>query len=149
MLFDIYVGPGEYCIVEPLVKRSFNKKIFRPIMIEKSKRMSTPSSPTSIPYRPEMERSSFTRSVRKEEKESDFTSTKKFENEGHLLHEQRKVAFKILRDLVNQNTKQISLPVVKILNALQKVQLLKVNRSLYSSNLFTHFFCIHYNSLYH
>jgi hypothetical protein len=99
-------------------------------MIEKSKRMGTPSSPTSIPQRPEMERSSFTRSVRKEEKESAFISTKKFENEGHLLHEQRKVAFKILRDLVNQNTKQISLPVVKILNALQKVQLLKVNHSL-------------------
>lgn len=75
-----------------------------------------------MPQKPESGRPSFSKSMTIRNK-----LNKPRVYEGHIIHEQRKVVFKILRDLVNRNTKQLKFPVIKILNALQKVELLKVH----------------------
>ena len=117
MLISIFSGPGDYEVIESPIKKSFNKKLFQPVLIDKNYSNSEKLSRPPMPRKPESERPSFSKSTTIRNKLNELGVC-----EGHIIYEQRKVAFKILRDLVNRNTKQL-----KILNALQKVELLKVH----------------------
>lgn len=111
------------------IKPSFNKGKWKPQLPEKqAQRVGLASSAAppktvskSLVARPTAPKPSHF--VRRQEPESLSGAERR-----HVIHEQRKHAANILRNLVKKNTKQINLPVVKILKALQKVDVFKVRQ---------------------
>ena len=159
-------GPGEYNVIQPLIKPTFNQGKWKPKIPSKSKpssynkaRRGRPSSngdsasgqlqnvdiriidgPNSrrerqpslvdVSSRPRTiscgsDKDSMRSNV-KSGRTDPSVSSSLIPNKGNILHTQRKKAAAMLKELVKENNKQLRVPVLKILSALEKVKLFAV-----------------------
>ena len=166
-------GPGEYNVIKPIIKPTFNRGTWKPHIPSGCKPSSTRSkvrvrtstnrsknggvslghpnvsvrivegssrarsrSPSIVDTANRRRTSSFDSDARNRMRTSSFGSsgrlsptelTKKSSvNQASILHDQRKKAATMLRNLIQENNKQLKVPILKILEALEKVKLFAV-----------------------
>ena len=136
-------GPGEYSIIPPLIKPSFNRGKRAPrvptrtntetemmkseLTVEQNrdgcKNVPQMASRPLVPPPSGDRRSRLGSSLRSSRRQRVETTAVPVSTEK--LHDQRKIAASMLRNLVAGNQKQLSTPILKILKALQEVKLFK------------------------